>query len=234
VAVPGMFGFGGGWVNWKRGMDYYGEGDLIWLWVANIIHKQSHGKKSFEDFCRLFYGGPNEGPQLKPYTFDDLVNALNSITPYNWAAFFHKRLDSTSPDSPQGGIEMSGWKLVFNSKPLGPETDPDTVSAPYSIGLSLNDDGDVTGSIWNGPAFKAGLRPGMEVVGVNGRVYQAELLRDAIKNSNKNSQPITLLVVNNEYYKTCTIDYHDGDRYPHLVREQGTPDYLDVLLKPQT
>jgi predicted metalloprotease with PDZ domain len=233
VAVPGMFGFGDGWFNWKRGMDYYGEGDLIWLWVANIIHQQSRGKKSFEDFCHLFYGGPNRGPELKPYTFDELVNALNSISPYNWAAFFHERLDSTAPDSPQQGIEMSGWKVAFNSEPVQPGRDEDSVSALYSIGLRLDSDGDVTDSIWNGPAFKAGLEPGMEVVGVNGRVYEPEFLKDAIKNSDKNSQPIRLLVVNDEYYKTCIINYHGGERYPHLVREPGKPDYLGVLLKPR-
>jgi predicted metalloprotease with PDZ domain len=232
VAVPGIFDFDDAWTNWKRGMDYYGEGDLIWLWAANIIHQQSHGTKSFEDFCHLFYGGPNEGPQLKPYTFDDLVNALNSITPYDWAAFFHNRLESTSVESPQLGIEMSGWKVVFNSRPVGSDTDDGSVSALYSIGLTLGDDGAVTDSIWNGPAFKAGVEPGMQVVGVNGRVYAAELLKDAIKDSNKKSQPITLLVVNDEYYKTCTIDYHGGERYPYLVREQGTLDYLDELLKP--
>jgi predicted metalloprotease with PDZ domain len=232
VAVPGMFGFGDGWFNWKRGMDYYGEGDLIWLWMANIIHRQSHGEKSFEDFCRLFYGGPNKGPQLKPYTFDDLVKALNSTTPYDWAAFFHERLDSTPPDSPQEGIDMSGWEVIFNSKPAQSHSDDDSVSAPYSIGLRVGDDGTVTDSIWNGPAFKAGVEPGMEVVGVNGRVYEPDLLKDAIENSNKDSQPITLLVVNDEYYKTCTINYHGGERYPHLVHEIGQPDYLDELLKP--
>ena len=83
VAVPGVTEFDGGWFNWKRGLDYYGEGDLVWLWVANIVHQQSDGKKSFEDFCHLFYGGPNRGPQLEPYTFDDLVHALNEVTPYD-------------------------------------------------------------------------------------------------------------------------------------------------------
>jgi predicted metalloprotease with PDZ domain len=232
VAEPGLPGFGGGWFNWKRGVDYYGEGDLIWLWVANIIHQQSQGKKSLADFCHLFYGGPNDGPHLKPYTFEDLVNALNEVTPYNWAEFFHYRLNSTSPDSPQGGIDMSGWKLVFNSKPVATGRPTSGVSAPYSIGLRVRDDGRVADSIWNGPAFKAGVEPGMEVVGVNGRVYTPELLSAAIKNSNKSSQPITLLVVDDDYYRTCVINYHGGDRYPHLVRNPGKPDYLDVLLKP--
>lgn len=237
VAVPGMFGFGG-WLNWKRGVDYYGEGDLIWLWVANIIHQQSHGQKSFEDFCHLFYGGPNDGPQLKPYTFDQLVSALNEITPYDWAGFFHQRLDSTSPESPQGGIEMSGWKVVFNSKPPKNQGQGGFyrggVASPYSVGLIIGSSGRVFDSIWNGPAFKAGVVPGMKVVGINGRVYTPDLLKEAIKNSPQSSSPITLLVVDDDYYRTCAIDYHGGDRYPHLVQEQGKPDYLGELLKPQT
>jgi hypothetical protein len=35
------------------------------------------------------------------------------------------------------------------------------------------------------------------------------------------------------YYKTCSIDYHDGERYPHLIRNPDKPDYLDELLKPE-
>jgi hypothetical protein len=63
-------------------------------------------------------------------------------------------------------------------------------------------------------------------------VYKPEFLSDAIKASKNNSQPIQLLVVSDEYYKTCTIDYHGGERYPHLVRDTSRPDYLDELLKP--
>ena len=75
-AVEGEVYGRGGWTNWLRGVDYYPEGDLIWLEVATLIHDQTHGQKSFEDFARSFYGGPNQGPQLKPYTFDELVQAL--------------------------------------------------------------------------------------------------------------------------------------------------------------
>jgi len=50
----------------------------------------------------------------------------------------------------------------------------------------------------------------------------------------KNSpQPIRLLVLNDDYYKTCAIDYHGGERYPQLVRQEGKPDLLDDLVKPQ-
>jgi hypothetical protein len=72
----------------------------------------------------------------------------------------------------------------------------------------------------------------MKVIGVNGRTYTAERLADAIQASQGTSQPIVLLVVNDDYFKICTISYHDGEKYPHLVQEQGKPDYLDEILKP--
>jgi predicted metalloprotease with PDZ domain len=231
VAIPGMFG-GGGFGNWRRGSDYYEEGELVWLEVANIIHEQSRGQKSFEDFFHIFYGGANNGPEVKTYTFEDLVRTLNAVAPYDWASFFHARLTSTSADVPTGGIEAAGWRLTFDDQLSAggrPREDPGLI---YSLGLSLGGDGTVSDSIYNGPAFKAGITSGMKVVGVNGRVYSPDLLNDAIKASKNSSQPIQLLVVADEYYKTCTIDYHEGERYPHLVRDASKPDYLGEILKP--
>ena len=231
VAIPGMFR-GGGWESWRRGSDYYEEGDLLWLEVASILHDRSHGQKSFEDFCRIFYGGPNNGPEVKPYTFDELVRTLNEVVPYDWPGFFRERLNSTSPDAPLGGVEASGWNLVFDDKPASDTSRRRRASTTYSVGLELGADGTVYDSIYNGPAFKTGISPGMRVVGVNGRVYTPELLSDAIIASKNGSKPIQLLVVVDDYYKTCLIDYHGGDQYPHLVRNQGKPDYLDEILKP--
>jgi hypothetical protein len=31
-------------------------------------------------------------------------------------------------------------------------------------------------------------------------------------------------------YKTVAVDYHGGPQYPHLVRLEGTPDYLDEII----
>jgi hypothetical protein len=73
----------------------------------------------------------------------------------------------------------------------------------------------------------------MKIVGVNGRVFTSELLEDAVKDAKDSSKLITLLVVVDDYYRTATINYHDGPRYPHLVREEGKPDYLDELIKPR-
>jgi predicted metalloprotease with PDZ domain len=233
VAVAG-FGYGDrGWVNWRRTSDYYDEGNLMWLEVATIIHSETHGQKSIDDFCHIFHGGPNNGPQLKPYTFDSLVETLNEVAPYDWAGFFHRHVNSISPDMPEGGIVNGGWKVEFNDQPLHLAGRHGVTGDIFSIGLQLAGDGTVSDSIVGGPAFKAGVSSGMKVVGVNGRVFTQDGLEEAIKAARDTSKPITLLVVADDYYRTCTIDYHGGERYPHLVRVESKPDYLDELSKPR-
>jgi predicted metalloprotease with PDZ domain len=230
VAEPGL-GFARGWFNWRRGTDYYDEGDLIWLEVATIINRESHGQKSIDDFCHLFHGGTNDGPQLKTYTFEELLSALNSIAPYDWAGYFHEKLTSTSPDAPVGGIENGGWKVVYTDQPSKLPGRRGGAGDAYSIGLQVGDDGQVSDSIVGSPAYKAGITSGMKVAAVNGRVYTQELLEDAIKDSKDAANPIVLLVIVDDYYKAAAIDYHGGQRYPHLVRDETKPDYLDDLIK---
>ena len=225
-------GFGArGWMSWRRGTDYYDEGDLLWLEVATIIHRESHGAKSIDDFCHAFHGGANNGPEVKTYTFDQLVSDLNAIAPFDWATFLHTRLDSTAKESPMGGIENGGWKVTYSGEPSKLEGRRGNPGYIYSIGLQVGADGSVSDSVVGSPAFEAGVTSGMKVAGVNGRVFTPELLGAAIKDAQDNSKPITLLVVVDEFYRTCTINYHEGPRYPHLVREEGKPDYLDELIK---
>ncbi len=230
VGEPGL-GFGrGGWLSWRRGTDYYDEGDLMWLEVATIIHDTTHGQKSIDDFCHLFHGGPNQGPQLKTYTFDQLVATLNQVAPYDWATFFHQHLNSTSPEPPMGGIENAGWKPVLNNEPVRLPGRRGGFGDAYSIGLQVVPDGMIFDSIVGSPAYEAGVTSGMKLVGVNGRVFTPEGLEDAIEAAQHNSAPIALLLVDDDYYRTASVDYHGGERYPHLVREEGKPDYLDELI----
>jgi predicted metalloprotease with PDZ domain len=229
---PGMGGRGG-WFTWRRGTDYYDEGDLLWLEVATILHRESKGQKSIDDFCLAFHGGPNNGAEVKTYTFDQLVITLNSIAPFDWASFFHARLDSTAAEAPVGGIENGGWKVVMNSQPpksAGRRGGPGYL---YSIGLQLGPDGSVGDSIVGGPAFQAGISSGMKIIAVNGRTYSSDLLDDAIKAAKDSAQPIVFLVVSDEYIHTSTINYHGGAQYPHLDRVNDKPDYLDELIKPR-
>ncbi|HXW57110.1 MAG TPA: hypothetical protein VEJ67_15285 [Candidatus Cybelea sp.] len=228
VAVPGE-GFARGWVNWRRGTDYYDEGDLLWLEVATIIHDQTHGQKSIDDFCHRFYGLSNHGPEVKTYTFADIVSELNAVAPYDWANFLNERLTSTSADPPLGGITSGGWKFEFSNEAAKTPGRHEGAGDTYTIGLQIGADGTVFDSLWGGPAFNAGITPGMKVIGVNGRLYTHDALEDAINASKDNSQPITLLVVNDDYYRNCTVDYHGGQRYPRLVRDPSKSDYIDEL-----
>ncbi len=231
VGEPGL-GFARGWMSWRRGTDYYDEGDLMWLEVATIIHQTTNGQKSIDDFCHAFHGGPNNGPEVKTYTFDQLVDTLNSVAPYDWAAFFHQRLDSTSPTPPLGGIENGGWKFVMNAEPMRLPGRRGGFGEAYSIGLQIAPDGTIADSIVGSPAYKAGVTSGMKLVGVNGRVYTHDDLEDAIASAKDSTQPIALMVIIDDYYQTFNVDYHGGDRYPHLVRDDSKADYLDELIKP--
>lgn len=237
VAVPGTFTGGpgaGGWASWRRGSDYYEEGELLWLEAATIIRDQSHGQKSLEDFFHAFYGGPSNGPELKPYTFDELVQMLNQVVKYDWAGFWNRRLTSTSAEAPTGGIEASGWKVVFSPEPMIPGRASRRISnTTFTIGLEVGRDGAIRDAIFGGPAFQAGLGPGMKIAAVNGRVFTPEVLDDALKAAKSNPHPIELLVVVDDYFKTFSIDFHGDARNPHLVRIADKPDFLEELLKPE-
>ena len=237
VAVPGTFTGGpggGGWASWRRGSDYYEEGELLWLEAATIIHDQTRGQKSLEDFFHIFYGGPNNGPELKPYTFDELVQIMNQVVKYNWAGFWNSRLTSTSADAPVGGIEASGWKLSFSPEPAVPgrasRRNSDTT---FTIGLEIGRDGTIRDAIYGGLAFQAGLGPGMKIAAVNGRVFTPEAFDDALKAAKNNPRAIELLVIVDDYYKMFSIDFHGDERNPHLVRIADKPDFLEELLKPE-
>jgi predicted metalloprotease with PDZ domain len=218
--------------SWRRSTDFYDEDTLNWLWADVIIRQQSKGKKTLDDFCQLFHGAPSTGPMVKTYTFDDVVDALNRIVPYDWRGFWTERLTNHGPGAPLGGIEGSGWKVVYND--VASEMEHATGSAidvAYSLGLRLREDGTIGDSIEGMPAALAGITPGMKVIAVNGRQYSADVLRDALKAGLNTTTPLELLVENTDYFKTYKIEYHGGERYPHLVRDESKPDLLSEIYK---
>src|SRR5579872_6711826 len=150
-AAPQLYFAPRAWESWRRGTDFYPEGTLDWLWVDVIIRQQSKGQKSIDDFCHLFEGPPSTGPALKTYTFDDVVNALNQVVPYDWRGFWTERLTTHSPHAPLGGIEGSGWKLVYNDTPSelvsGVAGMFHIVPAAAALGLELRGDGGITDTI---------------------------------------------------------------------------------------
>lgn len=227
------------WDNWRRSVDYYAEGDLIWLDVDTTIRKLTHDKKSLNDFLGCFEGlGGNTGPEVVPYTFKDVVAGLNAVAPYDWAGFLRGLLTSKSPHAPLQGITQGGYKLVYTEVP-GAYTNAREAStgdalAWWAIGINVAGDGHIQDVLVGSPADKAGLGPGMQMIAVDGRQYTPQALGGAITAAKDPNTPIVLIVSNDGYYKVLNVDYHGGLRFPHLERVQGTPDYLDQILKPMT
>lgn len=222
--------------SWRRSVDYYPEGFLIWLEADTIIRQQTNGQKSLNDFCHLFHGGQNTPPKVVPYTFDDVVNALKQVTPYDWAKFLRDRLDSYGPGAPLGGITNGGWKVVYNDQPSeytkAEEKTRDRVDARFSIGLSLDDKGRIFDVIVNSPSWNAGVTPGSMLIAVNGRKYTPDLLRDELQTGKQSKAPLQLLISSGDFYKTYSLDYHDGEKYAHLVRDESKPDLLGDIIRP--
>lgn len=226
------------WINWRRGLDYYPEGELIWLEVDARIRQLTHGQRSLNDFCHSFHGGESSSPKVVPYTFDDLVRALNEVVPYDWATLLRERVDAVTTHAPLGGIERGGWKLVYTDKPnlitKAAEGQFKFSDFSYSLGVSFGSDNKVVDVNAGSPAYQAGLGPGMKVLAINGRQFSPDLLHAAIKAAQGSSQAIDLLVENAEFFKTYSISYHDGEKHPHLERVSDQPDALSDILKPLT
>ena len=84
---------------------------------------------------------------------------------------------------------------------------------------------------WQGPAYTAGLVPGMQIVAVDGVDFSADVLKRAIRKAKHARSPIQLTVKYLGTYSTLEVDYHDGLKYPHLVRVHGTPDYISDIAR---
>ncbi|HET7175672.1 MAG TPA: M61 family peptidase [Gammaproteobacteria bacterium] len=231
------------WQNWRRVQDFYSEGELVWLDVDTKIRELSGGKRTLDDFTHLFYGVDNGSYVTKTYTFDDLVAALKQVQDYDWAGFLHARLDETAAHAPLDGITRGGYELAYTDTPTEFFKDMQkvrkTVNLMYSIGLSLSGEEEHHGLIedvlWDGPAYKAGLGPGMKLVAVNGRALDADpkVLEDAIQAAKDAKAPIELLVRDQDRYATYSVDYHGGLRYPVLKPLPGAVHTLDAITAPR-
>jgi predicted metalloprotease with PDZ domain len=224
------------WRNWQRSEDYYSEGQLIWLEADMLIRQKTNNSKSLDDFAKAFFGINNGSYVTVTYNFDDVVKALNSVVPYDWATFLHSRLDKTGTD-PLGGLKMGGYKLAFTDKPTdyikSNEGIRKITDLLFSLGVILDKKGVATEVMWDGPAMKAGVTVGTEIVAVNGNAYDADDLKDVITDAKANNAPIQLLLKDSDQYRTVSVNYHGGLRYPHLERLPGTPALLDDLLAPR-
>jgi predicted metalloprotease with PDZ domain len=236
VSAQLLYSTGDQWDNWRRSVDYYQEGELIWLEADATIRKLSGGKKSLDNFCALFLGAHgNTPPELFPYRLEDVMHDLNAVESYDWFSFLHERVTSKSPRAPLGGIVAGGYRLQYNGESnsfvRAQETRDRGVNTWYSLGLKVSDNV-ISDVLVDSPAYAAGLGPEMRIVAVNGRRANDDLLRQAIRDGKDKGPALELIVENSGFFKTVRLDYHEGERYPHLVRDEHSPDLLGDILKP--
>jgi predicted metalloprotease with PDZ domain len=237
-AAAFLYDAGSDWSNWRRGTDFYDEGELLWLDVDETMRRLSNGKKSLNDFCRVFHGGPGGEPNLKTYTFDDIVSTLNSVVPNDWSGFLRQRLDSAAPNTPVEAVQNGGWTVVYNEEPNRYQENASAVrrrvNLNLSMGLTVDTDGAIVDVLYGGPSYKAGIAPGMKITAVNGNQFSTDRLKEAIDAAKTTTAPIQLIVANGAHYQIYAVDYHGGLRYPHLQRNKNTPDVLTEILQPLT
>ena len=232
------------WADWRRGVDFYPESELIWLEADVLIRTRTGGKKSLDDFARAFYGPPDSGPAVKAYGFDDVVAALNAVAPNDWAQFFRERVYTVAPRAPMGGIENGGWKLMYtDARPeltRAAEGESKLYDFWYSLGIMVHGDGDspedgtIKDVVPGAPAARAGVAPGMRLIAVNGRRYKEQGLRDALRSAKDGKAPIALLLENLDTFQTLEVDERGGEKHPRLDRDSSKPDLVSAIGAPLT
>ncbi len=220
--------------SYQMSEDYYSGGQLIWLAADAKIRALTHDRKSLTDFARVFFGMDNGAWDINTYTFDDVVKALNRVTPYDWKDFLDSRLKGHGNLSK--AFDAEGWKLTYTDKPSDAvkavEARFHVADLTYSLGIAVTKKGTMRDVLWNSPAFKAGLAPSMTIVAVNGKDFSPEVIKSAVTAAKDNQAPIKLLVKDFNDYRTIDVSYHGGLQYPHLERIKSKPDYLSQVLAP--
>ncbi|HTQ40505.1 MAG TPA: PDZ domain-containing protein [Pirellulales bacterium] len=237
VAAPFLYKARGDWSSLRRGVDFYNEGALLWLDADTLIREKTGGRKSLDDFCKAFYGGADGPPEVKPYRFDDVVAALNAVLPYDWKTFLEDRLNTAGSPAPLDGLTRGGWKLTYSDKPgdLIKTRDEAAKSSDLhsSLGFIVNNEGAISDVLPGSPAAKAGVGPGMKLIAVNNRRFTTERLQDAVAATKSDESKLSLLLEDDDFFHSATLEYDAGLRYPHLERVANSPDRLSDIFQPR-
>ena len=237
VSAQILFGSPSEWGSWRRGTDFYDESVLVWLDADMTIRRLTNGQRSLDDLCRRFHGGTTGRPGVRPYDLDELVAALNEVAPHDWRRFFEERVYSVTPRAPLGGIEASGWRLVYDDVPNQSIEDREKRGKledwTATLGVQVDDEGTIRDVIPGLPAAKAGLAPGMKVVAVAGRAWDEGVIAEALLAAKGSRSPIEVVAENVGFARTYRVEHAGGPRYPHLERDPSKPDLLEKVVAPR-
>ena len=225
------------WRSWQRSEDYYNEGLLIWADADRIIRQQSGGRRSLDDFARAFFGMNDRDYGELTYDFDEVVATLNKVQPYDWAGYLKRHVNQIAEQAPLEGLTQGGYRLVYDDKPTGwfkaVEKMNKIGNFSFSGGFVVDKDGKISAVLWDSAAFDAGMAVGSQLLAVDGRSYDAERMKSAIKDAQVRREPIKLLVKSGDAYRTLDLQWHGGLRYPRLEKTGKGNGTLDALLAPR-
>ncbi len=238
VASPILRAASANWGDLRRGQDYYPEGAVLWLEVDALLHELTQGKRSLDDFCKKFLGENHADERVVPYDLPEIVQDLKQLADYDWDGFFARRVAATQEALPLDVVGRCGYRLQYTTK-LPSYIDylqgngNGLLAARDSLGLTFQGDGRISDVAPGLPGDKAGLAPGMQVLGINGKKFSGGRLNDALADSVARRK-VEFLLLDGDQFRTVSVDYADGVRYLELVRNPERPDLLDEILKPVT
>ncbi len=210
--------------NWRRSVDYYAEGMLLWMEIDLKIRELTGDRRALDDVCAAFFAmDRHRDPLVKPYDRDALVAALRSVAPYDWRTYLAERVDGVDTHLPTEVFRASGWTLAYDASPTG-RTD----ATAYSLGIGVAGDGRIGSVERGGPGDAAGLAVGMKIVSVDGATFD----RGALTRGIAARRPIALIVANDRTVFATTIRYDGGPRSPVLTRTAG-PDRIAAIVAPR-
>jgi predicted metalloprotease with PDZ domain len=236
VASPILRAASLSWNDLRRSQDYYSEGALLWLEVDALLRDLSQGKHSLNDFCKKFLGANHSEARVVPYDLPEIVQDLKQLADYDWDTFFARHVAATQDGLPLDVVGRCGYRLQYTTKCPAyldylQRDGGALLSARDSLGLTFYSDGRIADVAPGLPGDKAGLAPGMRVLGINSKKFSRERLDDALADSVARRK-IEFLLLDGEQFRTVTVEYADGLRYLELVRHQEQPDVLGEILKP--
>jgi predicted metalloprotease with PDZ domain len=133
------------WTSWQRSEDYYSEGALMWLDVDTRIREMSGGARSLDDFARRFFGRNDGSWSTDTYVFDDVVETLAGIAPFDWAGFFTEALHAKRRGALLDGLGRGGYRLVFRDSPsdyvTASEASAGNSDLRFSVGATVSSSG---------------------------------------------------------------------------------------------
>jgi len=236
TAAQVLYGARADGAAWRRGVDYYPEGALLWLEVDVLIRQRSKGARSLDDFARAFFGGAGGPPSVRSYRLEEVLAALHAVAPNDWRSFFAERVDRVRAAPPLAGLEAGGWTQDFAPE-LGPLAKAAAAASGItnldaSLGLVLSKENLILDVVPGSPADRAGVPAGAKLLGVNGRALTKERLEDALAASARGT-PVELLVLDADIFLTVKLDYRGGPRFPALKRDPARPDLLSAIAAPR-